>query len=710
VRVVVVVANHLQLSDIQAAGPNLRLLADRSGMALVNTGLLRSTSPRYMAIGAGGRLNEPDGSPIFHNADESLDGQSAKQTYEYQMGRSSDASVLCIGFPRLIRANSKRSPKTEKLGLLGDVFHENGLETAVIGNSDVPGEEVRGAPVIAMDRFGSVDYGSVGGSVVKSDPESPSGYRDDLEAMGRMVRQAMSDKALIVVELGDFNRTEALRYKMSDAAYEASRKENVKKLDAFIGEIRPEIARRGASLILCSPERAKSQGYYSDLSPLIVYKPGGEPGVLVSGTTRCRGLLNNTDVGPTILRSAGLKVPKAVLGQPCSVVGMRGNCEWLSRMEMIASRNYAFQTPVLVLIAAIALLIVTLSELALRWKKSTPALHAFLGVCLLCVVSIPGALLLTDGMDGAGAGGYLFRLLAAVAVFSGFAWAVGRVISLPGSRANYAPIAVVQIITALLLLGDALLGNPLLRWSILSCDHITGIRFYGIGNEYMGVLIGGALMGPMLLLRMKYPAFAQSARVPRSLVFVLMVWFALVSFVVGYPGLGANVGGLITAVVTFGVALIALTGTKFEKRHILAIAASVVLITGVFAAIDILSPGGHGSHLGRTLAMVNIYGWSYIWNLIVGKLSMHMGIIATRQAYIPIIASIPFLIMYRNRVKSEKVLQRKSGIMNRVAMPSVFAGVVVAFLFNDSGIVPAALIFALYMVSALELRLQGAQS
>jgi len=41
-----------------------------------------------------------------------------------------------------------------------------------------------------------------------------------------------------------------------------------------------------------------------------------------------------------------------------------------------------------------------------------------------------------------------------------------------------------------LIVGDIVLGNALMQVSILGYDPIVGARFYGIGNEYMGLLAG----------------------------------------------------------------------------------------------------------------------------------------------------------------------------------------------------------------------------
>lgn len=709
--VIVVIANHLSLDDFRTAGPDLRDLVQKGALTLVNTGLRASTSSTYMALGAGSRLNGPDGSPIFLNAAEQYVGESAGDVYSFQTGfLVPKDSVVCVGFSRLWRANKALSSKAYKLGLLGDVFHENGLRTAVIGNSDVPNGQVRGAPLIAMDSHGLVDFGSVDSTVTKSDVNCPAGCRDDIDAMSLLVSAAIRDSALVVVELGDFNRVESYRYRMSDAAYRLYRSQALQNLDNFVRSMRRVVEQNDAVLVICSPKRARLLAGKSDLTPLLLYKPGASGGLLTSGTTRYTGLISNIDVGPTILRYAGLAVPKSILGQPAVLVPATGTMERLTRMERIATRNYGLQLPILAIVGALALLIATLAEVSIRCMRPKSMFRRILAVLALGLVAVPGGFLLIDGLGAAGIGGYFVRLFLAVAGLLGISWGIGRIVFRSSKAIVYAPLAIVQVLTALLLAGDAVVGTPLLRWSILSCDHITGIRYYGIGNEYMGVMIGTALMGTALLLRERWNDFSEVARSSRVITLLLFVWFSFVSFVIGFPGLGANVGGLITALVTFGVALVAITGAKFNRRHFVALTFLVIAAMIVCAVIDVHSPVGKGSHLGRTLALVSVYGPGYIVTLITGKLGMHLGLLEMRQAYIPILAGIPLLLLYRGRLKSENSARRSSDIIYRAAMPATIAGMVVGFLFNDSGIVPAALMLALFMLTTLYLRLQGDES
>jgi len=99
-----------------------------------------------------------------------------------------------------------------------------------------------------------------------------------------------------------------------------------------------------------------------------------------------------------------------------------------------------------------------------------------------------------------------------------------------------------------------------------------------------------------------------------------------------------------------------------------------------------------------------MYGWDWLGYLIAGKLLMHIGILKLPQAYWPLLVGIPFLVIYGRRVKSEAESAGDSALY-RIALPATLVGAGAAFFFNDSGIVPAAFMAALLVVTMMYHRL-----
>ena len=104
-------------------------------------------------------------------------------------------------------------------------------------------------------------------------------------------------------------------------------------------------------------------------------------------------------------------------------------------------------------------------------------------------------------------------------------------------------------------------GNPLMKASILGYDPIVGARFYGIGNEYMGFLLGATLMGTAALLE-KYRLDRQPARLV-SMVILITVFLTL-----ALPSLGTNVGGAMAAFFGFGTFLVLVFKGRITKKDL----------------------------------------------------------------------------------------------------------------------------------------------
>src|SRR5690606_22312553 len=128
--------------------------------------------------------------------------------------------------------------------------------------------------------------------------------------------------------------------------------------------------------------------------------------------------------------------------------------------------------------------------------------------------------------------------------------------------ASPVPFARLSGLTALLLVVDLFRQAVWMKHSLLGYDPILGSRFYGIGNEYMGIFVGAALVASTSAL--------EAARTPRFFrfgLFALAVVYAGAIALLAWPAGGANVGGAITATFAFGAAFWRLsTGPRSAVR------------------------------------------------------------------------------------------------------------------------------------------------
>ena len=637
--IVVILANYLTLDDLVSAGPNTRSLIEDGAVGLMNTGYrIKSPDIWHLTLGTGIKVAGANGMATCCRANEFVDGKLAGEVYHIQTGRTAPkSSIVCLGFSRILRANQKPPFRMEAIGLLGDAFHHAGMKTAVVASDQ------NLAGLVAIDRNGLVD--------------------------------SHDESDLTVIESPNFDKLESMRELLSKPAYDLGKAGCLRELDRLVGRIR----QTGATLIVCSPcPVTPDKGFKSNLAPIILFQPHGKKGLLTSGTTRTDGLITNMDVAPTILSHASLSVPSFVIGRPAEVIASPNPIERLRRMEKVVTQEYRIRIPVLAAIGVLAILAATMMEITGGRRKE---LYGFIFLFLL---SLPASLLIADGFRIIGVGAYLTALLVTAGVVMALSWVISR-------PAKLSPLPVLHGMTALLILGDVFTGSRLIQGSMLTCNPIVGLRYYGLGNEYMGLLVASALLFPLLMWKSK------------RMTIPVLIWFAGVTLVIGYPGFGANAGGFLTAVGTFGIAWIVLSGVRFRTGHAFALILLALLGIGVLFSLDI---GSRASHFGRSMALARIYGWQWLGYFIGGKLLMHLGILKTPQVQYTILASIPFFVLYGRRMKSETV---KSGLLESVGFPAIIGGMIVAFLFNDSGIVPAGLMIAVYMVSILYLRVQEAK-
>lgn len=701
--VVIVVANWLSLDDLLSAGGNVLALLDDAAVGLMNTGRYRqdANEVRYLVLGAGEHLSGAGGAAECYASGELIGEEAAGEVYLRQTGRQPpEGGVVCLGLSRILSANRQDGAS---VGLLGEAFRTALTKTALIGSVEPPEAELRWAGLIAMDRTGAVDSAFVGSEVVKAEPNSPYGIVDDVDVVAGLIGAHLQSHSLIVVQLADLSRCESARVGLTESAYVLYRSLAVRDLDALVGRLRPRIERTGSALIICSPSGVRpTVGYSSNLTPVVCFGRGFEPGLLTSSTTLTQGLIGNIDIAPTVLRVAGLPIPESVAGCPARVVPSRAGIETLGRMEHIAARNYAIRGPVLGGVAVMTILAATLTEVLLLGNAARPLARRAFRLIIFILISFPAASLVVDGIGFAGLGGYVPALVAVALVFV----AVASFISSLPRIGRASTFGVLLMMTAFLVSVDVWTGEHLLRWSAMTCNQIVGIRYYGLGNEYMGILVGAGLIGPLLMLnesRANSPSSNREQRRGRAI--ALSIWLTLLAITIGYPALGSNVGGFVTAVAAFGVALVLVSGSRFRFVHALVLIGVAVSALVLFAVLD--AHRSASSHLGRSLTMAGVSGGRYIVALVSRKLAMHIGILKLPQTYFPVLCSIPFLLMYRDRASREaQALAKRVGLLQTVGIPAVMAGAVVGFFVNDSGIVPAGILICMLILALLQLRLK----
>jgi hypothetical protein len=305
----------------------------------------------------------------------------------------------------------------------------------------------------------------------------------------------------------------------------------------------------------------------------------GFAGNLVSGSTRLRGMVLATDVGPTILQRFGVAVPRQMLGRPIRAEG-RADSWGLARLDLRLSRVAPRRAEV---IGTNLLLWLAATALASMLAGRRGARVSFSLLALACIY-MPALLLVGAALEPSLGAERLYVGLGAPAL------AALTLALLPG----YGALALACAVTVGAYAIDMLAGSRLTALSLMGPNPVLGVRFYGIGNELEATLTAFTVIGTGAAL-----AAWPGGRPGRRLQAGVFLGVAAVTTVIFASGrFGADVGAAI--VIPAGAAIAALYALGVRGRRLVAIAVLAPLAgLATLVALD-LAIGGD-SHLSRSV-------------------------------------------------------------------------------------------------------------
>ena len=277
-------------------------------------------------------------------------------------------------------------------------------------------------------------------------------------------------------------------------------------------------------------------------------------------------------------------------------------------------------------------------------------------------------------------------------------------------RGPLAPLGVICLFTVAVLGVDVMTGSGLQLETPFGLSVLEAGRFYGIGNEALGIyglsgLFGAAWLALVLLRRpasLAAPGGGSPSRRPAVLAVTAVAVFTV--FASGWPGFGGKVGGTIAMVPCFLLLGMVVAGTRLNWRRILLVAVSGLALFGVFALISYLVPATGHSDIG-VFAGNTLHGRS--GGLLLRKINSNLGSLSVNafSPLIPIVAIVTGLMLWRPAwfrlttmpaaFAAEPLLRPVLGVL--WLMP------VLGWLANDSGVIVAAAVlpFALPLAIAI---------
>lgn len=577
---------------------------------------------------------------------------------------------------------------------------------------------------------------------------------------------------LWIAEIGDLYRLYEERSLYAPERFREAKRETLARLDEWIGEL-SESERTVLWLVSpkAHPEALKRK---LQLTPVMRWnREAAGGGLLASATTRRPGFVASVDLAPTLLAEYGLAAPGGMSGLRMAIappekgdVAFDGLLKEVERSAM----TYALRPPLLI---GLAIYEVIVMLAGLIW-------------CLLLSGGVRKGKRTADGRAFAASGkllawgelamrGALFLVLLVPAALLGMGWLPGGTPPLLILAAGLAPaglgaallarytatprrlmpaLAGVGLCSALLIAADALAGAPGMKHSVLGYDPMIGARYYGIGNEFMGVLIGSAALGltalgQAWLERRRASAGAggdeAAAKAARTVRWLALAAGAALAAALASSAVGANAGGALAAAAAFaalGARLAAGPGEAAPGPGRLALALAVPLAaaaaglwlagaagtapaesaaaaagfgggSGAGAALGAAAAGPAGtgldaragSHIERAIAALAQGRFELIAAIIRRKLAMNLHLIGVSAWSKVLLTGIVVMaaLLWRPRGRIRRWQSRYPLFMHGCS--AVVVGTVAALVLNDSGIVAAATMIVYGSVPMLLLRL-----
>jgi len=599
----------------------------------------------------------------FYDLDELLpDGTTAGAAYTVRTGRrAARGSAVFSAIGQAARDSAKLNSVPAKLGALGDALHAAGLTATVAGNADLPPDVIdRSVAALVMDSNGIVDIGR-------------------LRPRATPLSHEREWSGVEVIYFGASTRLDEMKPGMSENAYAKHRTEMLEQLDrelaALMGSAKPEDK---LVLVSFSPPQGT---IWDQVTPIAIY-PTPHRGILTSSTTRTPGLVAASDFAPTVLGLLGLPAAYDMVGRAVTVVREDDAPARLKDLSVRVTTDERMLLPIAVALAAIGVLSFTGAALMVAFPGRRR--HGLAQLCRIGLTTVacgPAALLLAV-LAPAGSVGYLAgTAISLLALVSGCVLA-GRLVR--GGTAT--PIVTGYVITCVVVLADAFAGCQLCKFSALSSYQIAGMRFYGIGNEYAGVVLGMAALAALIAARR--PAFVAIIGAAATLIF-------------GLGSLGANYGATAATIVTFALLWLSVARKGFGARHVAVAFAVAMAGVALFAMLDWKLAGGAGSHAARATGLTEKLGGGYLGSLALRKVVFNLKTTVSVKGIVPLLAFSPFLALWFWGIQGKVRSLFKPDARVMAGVKAVLIGAAAAFLLNDSGIVFGATMVAMTVLVLL---------
>ncbi|HYH01818.1 MAG TPA: hypothetical protein VEC37_01850 [Bacillota bacterium] len=442
--------------------------------------------------------------------------------------------------------------------------------------------------------------------------------------------------------------------------------------DNLIAHISAETNFNTSILMIClSRPRGKTlKNTAATLTPIVIKGHDFKNGILYSSSTRKKGIVTFNDLRHNIHKYLSPHVQSAF-----QIKKVPGAWTALAKSQHSLIENYSLRWPLLtgyvyLLIGVLFLFLVGIAGRFLHlWGYS-------LSWGYLYLLTLPAAFLLeaiADPLDWKSIA--LYTLMITGVLFGGS--------FLLAKKDLFQTLLWISLFTTGLVFIDGLFNGYCEYKSFLGYSVVAGARYYGIGNEYMGILLGSYIVAVSLAL----PKIRQWRRE--------VLWFTMltISVILIHPYFGADVGGGITALIGLGLTNYLWMNQKIRIKEFALLIILTLFVLSVAGIWDVCADPNSMSHFGQLILAIRTQGIQVFFDLAIRKMALNLQLIQTTPLTLVLIGTLLIIpVLYRfPPVSIQKYLANYPELMSGLTGLSITA--LIALAANDSGIVSAAMCF-----------------
>lgn len=675
-KVIMFIVDNINYEDLVDYGQNnIKYLLENGSIGLMNTnsGGAFTSINSYATIGAGAYAVSSTIGTYAGGYDDLYYQEPINKVYKRNTGKEmKEENIANIDILGLTRLNDKLN-RPVKIGLLGSLLNEQGYKTAIIGNEATNLDDISlNASLISMNSEGITDYGKVDSSLLTKNFMSPFGIKTDYDALYNAYEEVKDKADFIVIQTGDTYRLNKYM-SIADERNRESKTNIFKELDEFLGKVMQDKGKDVLFMLVVPFPSSEDVTKGKRLTPIIVYDDTFSNGILTSATTRRDGIITNTDLAAHILSHFDILKPSIMTGHQMISKSVDEPLEYLRSLNEISTFNYKIRAVVVKAYIGFIMAVLLLSFILMIYFKR---LLLWIKPLLIAVLITPTVLLLLPLFNPWNITRLAISLIVSIVILSLAIFFL--------FKDNLQVFIAACFLSTGIILVDTFLNNPLMRISILGYDPIIGARFYGIGNEYMGFLLGTTIIGTAAMID-RYRGKLKMLKV------VSFVIYAIVLITLMLPTLGTNVGGSMAAFIGLGTATLLHLKNKITKKDLLVLACLLLIFLIALFVYDGMRPSETQSHIGQTSSLIKQNSLFALFQIFARKLSTNYKLVRYSTWTLVLIATMVTLgILFRWPVGILKEIFRKHNHLY-FGFISGIIGTMAAFIFNDSGVVAAAM-------------------